>query len=334
MGQFGEAGEDADGVGAAAHAGHDHVGIAAGEGTALLPGLVADDPVELPDHPRVGVRAHHRAEAVVGDLDVGHPGPQRVVHRVLQRAGAALDGDHLGPQQPHAEHVQRLARHVDRAHVHDAVHAQQRGGRGGGDAVLAGAGLGDQPRLAHPPGEQRLAQHVVDLVAAGVVEVLPLEQQPQAELGRRGGGTRRAATAARRRCAAARRSSARKAASAHASRKASSSAWQAGTSVSGTNWPPKRPKRPRSEGAPMTSNRRRIDASGAPGTAAIGASLSPAGRRRPVGSGAAISRALVRTSCVVGPVEGAGRVGDVARRLGALRGIDEVPQLDGVLVAG
>ena len=50
--------------------------------------------------------------------------------------------------------------------------------------MLAGAGLGDQPRLAHPPGEQRLAQHVVDLVAAGVVEVLPLEQQPQAELGR------------------------------------------------------------------------------------------------------------------------------------------------------
>ena len=35
-------------------------------------------------------------------------------------------------------------------------------------------------RLAHPLGEQRLAQHVVDLVRAGVVEVLALEQDPGA----------------------------------------------------------------------------------------------------------------------------------------------------------
>ena len=35
-------------------------------------------------------------------------------------------------------------------------------------------------RLAHVPGEQRLAEHVVDLVRAGVVEVLALEQHPRA----------------------------------------------------------------------------------------------------------------------------------------------------------
>ena len=35
-------------------------------------------------------------------------------------------------------------------------------------------------RLAHPLGEQRLAEHVVDLVRAGVVEVLALEQDPRA----------------------------------------------------------------------------------------------------------------------------------------------------------
>ena len=56
---------------------------------------------------------------------------------------------------------------------------QRRGGRRG-DAVLAGAGLGDDPRLADPLGQQRLAQHVVDLVRAGVVEVLALEQDPRA----------------------------------------------------------------------------------------------------------------------------------------------------------
>jgi hypothetical protein len=41
--------------------------------------------------------------------------------------------------------------------------------------VLAGAGLGDDARLAHALGEQRLAERVVDLVRAGVVEVLALE---------------------------------------------------------------------------------------------------------------------------------------------------------------
>ena len=49
-------------------------------------------------------------------------------------------------------------------------------------AVLAGAGVGDDALLAHPFGEQRLADHVVDLVRPGVVEVLALEDQPDAEL--------------------------------------------------------------------------------------------------------------------------------------------------------
>ena len=44
-----------------------------------------------------------------------------------------------------------------------------------GHAVLAGAGFGDQPGLAHPRGQQRLADGVVDFVRAGVVEVLALE---------------------------------------------------------------------------------------------------------------------------------------------------------------
>ena len=47
-----------------------------------------------------------------------------------------------------------------------------------GHAVLARSGLGDHARLAHPPGEQRLAHHVVELVRAGVGQVLPLEQHP------------------------------------------------------------------------------------------------------------------------------------------------------------
>ena len=52
---------------------------------------------------------------------------------------------------------------------------------GGGDAVLARAGLGDDARLAHALGEQRLADDVVDLVRAGVREVFALGEEPQPE---------------------------------------------------------------------------------------------------------------------------------------------------------
>ena len=41
--------------------------------------------------------------------------------------------------------------------------------------MLAGSGFGDQARFAHLLRQQRLPEHVVDLVGPGVVEVLSLE---------------------------------------------------------------------------------------------------------------------------------------------------------------
>ena len=41
--------------------------------------------------------------------------------------------------------------------------------------MLAGAGLGDQPGLAHALGEQALAEHLVGLVRAAVEQVLALQ---------------------------------------------------------------------------------------------------------------------------------------------------------------
>ena len=52
---------------------------------------------------------------------------------------------------------------------------EARAGGGGGDAVLAGAGLGDDAGPAHAPGEQDLAHDIVDLVGAGVIELVALE---------------------------------------------------------------------------------------------------------------------------------------------------------------
>ncbi len=85
------------------------------------------------------------------------------------------DRPHFGPQQLHAEHVGLLPANVFLAHVDDALQAESGTGRGGGHAMLAGAGLGDHAPLAHPQGQQRLAERVVDFVSAGVIQVLALQ---------------------------------------------------------------------------------------------------------------------------------------------------------------
>ena len=142
-------------------------------------------------------------EQVGGVVDAGDPVADRLVDGVLERARAGGHRDHLGAEQVHPGDVERLPLGVHLAHVDHAVQAEVgRGGRGG-DPVLAGAGLGDHPGLAHPPGQQRLAEHVADLVGAGVVEVLPLEQDPGARQladsrwrRRAGSGSRRSPAAA------------------------------------------------------------------------------------------------------------------------------------------
>ncbi len=76
----------------------------------------------------------------------------------------------------------RACRRVSSSPMYGALEVEVRGGRRGRDTMLAGAGLGDDPLLAHPLGEQRLAEHVANLVRAGVVQVLALEQNPRAGL--------------------------------------------------------------------------------------------------------------------------------------------------------
>ncbi len=41
--------------------------------------------------------------------------------------------------------------------------------------MLTGAGLGDHARFAHPFGQQRLADHIVDLVSTSMVQIFALE---------------------------------------------------------------------------------------------------------------------------------------------------------------
>src|SRR6185295_4956886 len=88
-----------------------------------------------------------------------------------------------GPHKPHAENVEALAEHVLFAHVDHAFESEQRAHRGGRDAVLTRARLGDDALLAHAAGEQRLTQTVVDLVRSGVEQVLALEVNSRAAEG-------------------------------------------------------------------------------------------------------------------------------------------------------
>ncbi len=167
--------EDAHRVAAAADARDDRVRMTARVLWHLRHAFVADHALEIAHHHRVRMRSRDGADDVEGVLDVRHPVAHRFVERVLERLAARLDGHDLGAEQVHAVDVLRLALHVLRAHVDDAFHAVARGDGRGGDAVLARARLGDHARLAHALGKQRLADHVVDLVRAGVIEVLALE---------------------------------------------------------------------------------------------------------------------------------------------------------------
>jgi hypothetical protein len=172
--------EDADGIAAAADAGDDGGGQRAGHVENLRARLAANHRLKLADHQRIRMGAEHRSQEVVGVGDVGDPVAHRLVDRVLQRAAAGVDAAHFRAQQAHAKHVERLPIHVRAAHVDVAVEAEQRARRRRGHAVLAGAGLRDDPPFPHADGEQRLAQRVVDLVGSRVREVLAFEEDARA----------------------------------------------------------------------------------------------------------------------------------------------------------
>ncbi len=142
---------------------------------ALVDDLETDDALEVAHHHRVRVRPNRRAEHVERVVDPLDPVPERGGDGVGERAGALGDRNDLGAEQLHLVDVERLPADVLHAHEHGALQVHERGGRRRRDAVLAGARLGDHALLAHALGEQALPDGVVDLVRAGVAQVLALE---------------------------------------------------------------------------------------------------------------------------------------------------------------
>ena len=104
-----------------------------------------------------------------------HPVAHGFVDGFFQGLLPRVNRHHLRAEHLHAVNVQFLAQAIHRAHVDDTFQAKHRGHGGGGHAVLARAGLGDDAGLAHALGEQNLAEGVVDFVRTSVVQILALE---------------------------------------------------------------------------------------------------------------------------------------------------------------
>ncbi len=168
--------EQADGVRAAADAGHGRVRQSAHLIKNLRSRLHTDDALKIADHHRKGVRSSGRTEAVIGVVRVGYPVTHRVVYRVLQGFRPRFHRHHGRSQQPHPRDIEGLPCGVDRAHVDHAFQAQQRACGGGGNTVLPGTGLGDHTGLAHLLGQQNLTENIVDLVRTSVVQVFSFEK--------------------------------------------------------------------------------------------------------------------------------------------------------------
>lgn len=169
--------EDAHGIAAAAHAGDHSIGLLFGAQKFghLRQALIADDLLEVAHHHGIGMGAGHGTDDVEGVIHVGHPVTHGFVERILEGLGAGLHGHHGGTQQLHSVDVGALAFHVLGTHVDDAFQAVARADGGRGYAMLAGTGLGNDAGLAHALGEHGLADHVIDFVRAGVVQVFALE---------------------------------------------------------------------------------------------------------------------------------------------------------------
>ena len=167
--------EEADSVGAAADAGVKMRGQALFRSEDLFAGFPADDGLKIADHRGVRMRAKDGAEQIVRVANVGDPIAHSFVDGVFEGLAARFHADDFGAEHTHASHVEGLAGHVFRAHVHGALEAKVRGNGGGRDAMLARAGFRDDSRLAHFNGEEPLADSVIDFVRAGVQEIFALQ---------------------------------------------------------------------------------------------------------------------------------------------------------------
>ena len=131
--------------------------------------------MQFADKVRVWVRTDGGTEYVVDAIGIRHPDTQRLVDRGAQGCVAGGHSDDFGAEPAHPVDVRSLALDVDSAHVDRAGQADSRAGSGGGHTVLTGTGFCDYPLRSEALREDRLPYGVVDLVRAGMRQVLALQ---------------------------------------------------------------------------------------------------------------------------------------------------------------
>ena len=137
--------------------------------------FLADDLLEIAHQLRIRMRTGGGADDIKRVIHIRRPIAQRLVQRVLQRAAARRDRDDSRAEQFHAIDIRRLPLHIIRAHINDTFQTEAGGDRRARHAVLPRARLRNQPRFAEAFCQQRLADGVVNLVGAGVVQILALQ---------------------------------------------------------------------------------------------------------------------------------------------------------------
>src|SRR5205085_466500 len=121
------------------------------------------------------MRAQSGTENVMSSPHVRDPIAHRLVDRFLQGGLAGVDRDHFGAQKSHSSDIERLSLHIGGAHVDHALAAESGGHRRGSYAMLAGASLGNNATLPHPAREKNIVQGLVDLLPAGMLQILTLQ---------------------------------------------------------------------------------------------------------------------------------------------------------------
>ena len=169
-----EARKEAHGVGAAADAGRDDIGQAAGHFGELFARFDAHDVLEIAHHHREGVRADNRADGEESRVGLRHIGVKGAVDGFLEGAPTKANRYHFGTEQFHAGDVGGFLGDVDLAHVDFTLHAEIGRRSGERHAMLTGAGFGHQLGFAHVLGEERFGHTVVEFMSAGMVQVFAL----------------------------------------------------------------------------------------------------------------------------------------------------------------
>ena len=124
---------------------------------------------------RIGMRSHRGTQRIIGAVGIGHPIAQGLIDGGAQSFIAACHRHHGGPQQLHAIHIGCLPLDIDRAHVHHAGHSEPCGRCRACHPVLAGAGFRDDALGSQALCQQRLPDGVVDLMRAGMRQVLAFQ---------------------------------------------------------------------------------------------------------------------------------------------------------------